>query len=273
MNSLLGALQEGRLVELPADRDKVRALTVLAKLIEAVPSVPPGTDVAAGVVLRESAGSTALGKGWACPHARLEREGDLQCAVGWSPSGVEYGAPDGRPVHILVMYLVPLDQKNAYLREISGIAKALQAQPDDALWARVRDLTQVRDALSDVIRASSGSSAPEARARMIQLAARQESTAGQPAGTALKGLAVQPVTIVGGPSVKPVILTQHRELMEQLETVPDLVATLARQGAVDAGAWRVVSPGAAACRSERAVFDCLAVKRGPERPAAQRPPP
>ena len=35
MNSLLEALQEGRMVELPDDRNKDRALTILANLIEA----------------------------------------------------------------------------------------------------------------------------------------------------------------------------------------------------------------------------------------------
>ena len=173
MNSLLEALQEGRMVELPDDRNKDRALTVLANLIEAIPSVPSGTDVAGAVGVRESAGSTALVKGWACPHARLGNDGDLVCAVGWSPSGIDYGAPDGRAVRIVAMYLVPLNQKNVYLREISGIARALQPQPDDAVWANIRDLTQARNAILDMITAGSESAGPEARARMIRLEARQ----------------------------------------------------------------------------------------------------
>ena len=171
MNSLLEALQEGRLVELPDDRNKERCLTILANLIEAVPAVPAGTDVAGAVLSREATGSTALGKGWACPHARLGNDGDLVCAVGWSPSGVDYGAPDNHPVRIVVMYLVPLNQKNSYLREISAIARVLQAQTDDATWANVHDLTQARNALLDMIGAALGSAAPEARARMVRLEA------------------------------------------------------------------------------------------------------
>ena len=266
MNSLLEALQKGRLVELPEDSNKERALTILANLIEAIPSVPAGTDVTGSVMSRESMGSTSLGKGWACPHARLGNEGDLLCAVGWSPSGVDYGAPDNRPVRILAMYLVPLNQKNVYLREVSGIAKALQAQPDDAMWANVRDLTQARNVLLDMIGAALESAGPEARARMIRLEARQAATQNQASGVTLSGLTVQALTIVAGPSLKPVVLAQHRELMEQLESVPDLVATLSRQGFADDGGWKVLSRGSTAYPAERVVFDCLAVRSLPERP-------
>lgn len=261
MNSLLEALQEGRLVELPDDRNKERCLTILANLIEAVPAVPSGTDVAGAVLAREATGSTALGKGWACPHARLGNDGDLVCAVGWSPAGVEYGAPDGQPVRILAMYLVPLNQKNSYLREISGIARVLQAQTDDATWANVHDLTQARNALLDMIGAALGAAAPEARARMVRLEARQAASAIQPpSGVTLAGLTVQALTIIAGPSLKTVVLAQHRDLMELLETAPDLAATLSKQGSMDVGGWRVLSRGATPYPADRILFDCLAVK-------------
>jgi PTS system nitrogen regulatory IIA component len=262
MNSLLEALQDGRLVELPDDRNKERALTILANLIEAIPSVPAGTDVTAAVMLRERAGSTALGKGWACPHARIENEGDLVCAVGGSPSGIEYGAPDGRPVHIMAMYLVPFNQKNAYLREVSGIAKALQAQTDDAIWSNISDLTRVRSALLDMITVASNAAGPEARARMIQLEARQAPP--QVSAVTLAGLAVQTLTVVAGPAMKPVVLSQNLELTTLLEAVPDLAGILSRQGFLDVGGWRILSRCTTPYCAERVVFDCLAVKQAPK---------
>lgn len=265
MNSLLGALQEGRLVELPDDRNKERALTILANLIEAIPSVPSGTDVAGSVMSRESTGSTALGKGWACPHARLGNEGDLLCAVGWSPSGVDYGSPDGKPVRLLAMYLVPQNQKNAYLREISGIAKALQSQPDDAMWTNVRDLTQVRNTLLDMIGSALESAGPEARARMIRLEARQAATATQTPIVSLAGITIHPLTIVAGSSLKPVVLTQQRELMSLLEAVPDLAATLTRQGYMEVAGWRILCRGSTDYPSERVAFDCLALRGASDR--------
>jgi mannitol/fructose-specific phosphotransferase system IIA component (Ntr-type) len=153
MNSLLEALQAGRLIELPEDRSKERALTILASLIEAVPTLPTGTDLTGAVLSREKTGSTALGNAWACPHARFPYEGDLVCAVGWSPVGIDYDAPDGRPVRIVVMYLVPSNQKNAYLKEVSSLAKALAAQGGGASWDTVRDLNQARTVLLDLVSA------------------------------------------------------------------------------------------------------------------------
>ena len=90
MESLLDALQEGRLIELPDD-NKDDALQFLAHIIEAIPSLPAGTDVLGLVMARERSTRTALGKGWACPHARVSFEEDLLCVVGWSPAGIDYG--------------------------------------------------------------------------------------------------------------------------------------------------------------------------------------
>lgn len=266
MNSLLEALQEGRMIELPEERNKDRILTILANLIEAIPSVSAGTDLAGAVLMREAAGSTALGKGWACPHARLGSEGDLLCAVGWSPSGVDYGAPDGRPVRIVAMYLVPHNQKNVYLREISGIAKVLQTQADDSMWADIRDLTQARNALLDMIATGLEAGGPEARARMIRLEARQATPPLSPVSMA--GLVVHALTVVAGPSVKPVVLTQDQELMMQLEAVSGLAGILSKQGFMDIGGWRVLSRGVMNYPAERVVFDCLAVRSMSERPGA-----
>jgi mannitol/fructose-specific phosphotransferase system IIA component (Ntr-type) len=273
MNSLLEALQEGRLVELPDDHNKEHALTILANLIEAIPSVPAGTDVAGSVMSREATGNTALGKGWACPHARLGNEGELLCAVGWSPSGVDYGAPDGKPVRLLAMYLVPLNQKNVYLREISNIAKALQTHSDDAMWDSVRDLTQARNTLLDMIGSALESAGPEARARMIRLEARQAAGTLPPPtqGLSLSGMTIHALTIVAGPSFKPIVLAQQRELIDTLEKAPDLASVLNRQGFVDVVGWRILSRGTTDYSADRVAYDCLAVKSLTDRLLPQSP--
>ena len=52
MKNLLHALQEGRFVELP-ETNKEKALNYLANLIEAMPDLTPGTDVAGAVLARD----------------------------------------------------------------------------------------------------------------------------------------------------------------------------------------------------------------------------
>ena len=78
MKTLLNALQEGRFVELP-ETNKEKVLNYLANLIEAMPDLSAGTDVAGAVLSRESQFNTSIGLGWACPHARTSHDGPMIC--------------------------------------------------------------------------------------------------------------------------------------------------------------------------------------------------
>ena len=128
MKALLNALQEGRLVELP-DNIKNDALEFLGTLLEAVPEVGD-EGINEKALARENQHNTGIGRGWACPHATSETDGEVLCAVGWSPTGIDYGSPDSVPVHLVVMYLVPDKQRNSYLKEISQLAKAIHQNED-----------------------------------------------------------------------------------------------------------------------------------------------
>lgn len=260
MRSMLQALQEGRLIELPEDKNKDRALMLLSNLIEAVTSIRPGTDVAGAVMARERVGSTVLGKGWACPHGRIVDEGDLLCAVGWSPVGLDYAVADDMPVRIVTLYLVPSNQKTAYLKEISCIARAIQSQTGDNRWERMSSLSQVREALLDMVSIGLESGGPEARARMIQLEVRQAAAEAARRPDALGDLNIQTVTIVAGPGIKPTALTQHPELIGIIEGIPDIAGLLTRNGVVEAQGWRILSRAMTNYQGERALFDCLAIR-------------
>ena len=109
---------------------------------------------------REQAANTALGIGWACPHARVPFDGDLLCVVGWSPTGIDYGAPDGCPVSIVVMYLVPDNQRNQFLREASMLAKAVTTYPQRVTPSSAPELNEVREHLLDLISSSKDTSGP-----------------------------------------------------------------------------------------------------------------
>jgi mannitol/fructose-specific phosphotransferase system IIA component (Ntr-type) len=257
MDSLLDALQEGRLIELP-DNNKEDALQVLAHIIEAIPSIPSGTDVVGLVTARERATNTALGMGWACPHARVPFEEDLLCVVGWSPTGLDYGAPDGIPVSIVVMYLVPENQRNHFLREVSMLAKALTACPGGEKLREARELNQVREHLLELIGTTKEAAGPDTRTRMIQLQARQ--TVAAIPSPELASLIVEPVSIVAGSGIRPVVLGQDRQLVELLDSAPGLVERVANAGVYQNGDWRVVKRGEVTYQGGRVVFDCLAIR-------------
>src|SRR5580692_591254 len=172
MKNLLNALQEGRFVELP-ETNKEKALNYLANLIEAMPELSPGTDVAGAVLSREGQFNTGIGMGWACPHMRTSHEGDIICAAGWSPQGIDYGACDGKPVHFVVMYYVPDSQKHVYLKEISALVKAIQRKQGEQDIAKFQTLAEARDWILDLVSSALESQVSDAKARMIHLEAKQ----------------------------------------------------------------------------------------------------
>jgi nitrogen PTS system EIIA component len=269
MDSLLDALQEGRLIELP-DNSKDHALQFLAHIIEAIPSVPSGTDVSGLVLARETSSITALGRGFACPHARVPYDDDLICSVGWSPQGIDYGAPDNGPVRIVIMYLVPDNQRNHYLKEVSTLAKALMDAAGDAL-SEAKDLDSVRNYLLDLVSTTKSQTGSGTRARMIQLETR--SSAVEVAATELlSNLTVVPVTIIFVQNQPPVVLGQNKLLVDLLDGASGLYESVASKGIFETNGWRIIKRNSVDYQSGRSAFDCLAVKVDtPSSPVQTRP--
>jgi mannitol/fructose-specific phosphotransferase system IIA component (Ntr-type) len=181
MRSILNALQEGRLFELPA-AGKDRALEFLARILDANPKIEVGTDAIEAIQRREQECNTGLGMGVAVPHIRAKREeGELFCAIGWSQAGIDYGAADGEHVHLVFMYYIPGAQKNVYLKEVSVLVKAIHKSGGIAPIEHAPDLTVVRNLLLDWVTAGLGETGPESVARMIKLEVKQAQTAPVPA--------------------------------------------------------------------------------------------
>ena len=258
MDSLLDALQEGRLIELP-DNEKQDALQLLAHIIEAIPSVPTDTDVAGLVLKREENYNTALGKGFAVPHARASFDGDLYCAVGWSPSGIAYGAPDGNPVHIVIMFLVPDNQRNYYLKEVSNIAKALNELHNEDSLKTADDLNTVRNYLLDLVTTAKSIVGPEARALMIQLEVRESIP--QLDLKDIANLVIEPLSIIISSNIKPITLSQNKELIDVLESSQNLNEFLNTNNKFfDYSGWRVLKRNSSNYQGGRIMYDCLAIK-------------
>ena len=257
MDTILDAIQEGRLFELP-ENDKWHALQFLAHIIEAFPETTVGTDVVGLVAKREEATNTAIGKGWACPHARVSYEEDLMCVIGWSPKGLDYGALDGTPVSIVVMYMVPDNQRNHYLREVSILAKTLETHPDLEKLHKVENLADVRHYLLDLVETARGSVGPDARAKMIRLQTRE--TLDKFSFRDLSNLIVEPVTLVTAVGLEHIVLTQNAELTEQLGSTKDVIERIEMDGVYQNGEWRILRRGSVNYPGGRATYDCLAIK-------------
>lgn len=261
MKALLNALQEGRLVELP-DNIKNDALEFLGALLEAIPEVAD-EGITEKAFAREKLHNTGIGKGWACPHATSDHDGELLCSVGWSPQGIDYGSPDGVKVHLVVMYFVPDSQRNGYLKEISQLAKAIYQNEDLQKLQELEELSEVRHALLDAITHAIESVTPEARARMIQLEVRHAQVEAEAEVTEIPGAVagmIFPLSILFEPGANPVILGQNSDLVREVEQVTDLIVELSKHGRVSKGPLHVVLRSSEHYAAERVLHDCIAYR-------------
>ena len=264
MKSLLRALQDGRLVELPTN-EKEAALKYLSHLIEAVPEMGSGIDLFDEVLKRERQTNSGIGLGVACPHVRVPGNGELLCSVGWSPAGIDYGSADAKKVHLVVMYFIPDVQKHAYLKEISGLAEAVRKLGDIQSIAKAEDIPAVRDHLLGWVSGTLESGDSQVRARMIRLETRQSQAASAPAP------AVDPKSGIGNilavifvtlSDQQKIALCENKELSGALER--DLtIAPLLKQGATfDRAGYRLVHRSTILHDPARPLYEYFALKLG-----------
>jgi mannitol/fructose-specific phosphotransferase system IIA component (Ntr-type) len=86
-----------------------------------------------------------VGNGLAIPHARL---GDIKrpaIAVGLCPRGMDFDAPDGQPVFVVILVLTPVENTNVHLSILADIARIFSSERVvHKLVTRVSTFTQLR---------------------------------------------------------------------------------------------------------------------------------
>ena len=193
-------------------------------------------------------------------------------AVGWSPAGIDYGAPDGNRVHLVVMYYIPESQKNVYLKEISSLAGAVRREGGIQPIADAHDIATVRERLLDWVTAAIDASIPEAKARMIRLESKQ-AAAEASASPALAGaLQIVSVLVLQVAGQKPIVLCQQPELAAALEKDERLSTLLPQSAQFDSGGFRLVPRSATQYPNARSLYEYSAVKLGTPQ-AKSLPPP
>jgi mannitol/fructose-specific phosphotransferase system IIA component (Ntr-type) len=257
LHTILQALEDGRVIELP-DNDKKDAFEVLASLLEAVPSVPAGTDIVGAVLSRESVSNTSLGNGWACPHAPVTFDGELVCSIGWSPAGIDYGKPDEPLVHLVIMFLVPDNQRSPYLKEVSTLVKVIGKHPESRDLEQIEDLNAVRLRLLDMAHFAMEDAGPDTRARMIQLKVR--AAVAPVMFPELENMVIEPLMIIAGPGIKTVVLTQNQELVDLTKDDETLATAMIDKTWHELKGWRIVRRSSTNYQGERVVYDCFAIQ-------------
>ena len=270
MRSILTALQDGRLFELPEGASKERVLGFLARILDANPNIEAGIEVIEEITLREKECNTGIGMGVAVPHVRARREeGDLFCAIGWSSQGIAYEAPDGMPVHLVVMYYIPGSQKNVYLKEVSTLVKAMRKSGGMEPIAKAPDLNAVRNLLLDWVSSVLGDAGPESVARMIKLEVKHSQAAEAPAtplavavpppgAPAIDGQAAAFSVLVAPPN-SPFVLASDAGLFATIEKDAGLAQRLCSSVPFAAGRHQIFVTGSTVYSGGRILYQCVAV--------------
>jgi mannitol/fructose-specific phosphotransferase system IIA component (Ntr-type) len=74
---------------------------------------------------REFSMTTAIGFGIGIPHAASDLVSEVVGALGRSRKGIQFDALDGKPVNLVLLFVVPQNQFQKHLHTLAGIAQLL----------------------------------------------------------------------------------------------------------------------------------------------------
>lgn len=134
-------LKEGQVVTGFSARDKWEAITRLLDLLIAQGRLreEQRTTAFAALAAREKVASTGMEFGVAIPHASVEGLEGALSAVGLSPGGVPFQAPDGQPARIIVLLLIPHRERLKHTATLAGIARLLNYEETRDALTRARN--------------------------------------------------------------------------------------------------------------------------------------
>ncbi len=125
---------------------KKKTLEMLSELMSSADGAPDSRAVAERLLAREKLGSTALGHGVAIPHGRCADLSNAVAAFIKLREGVDFDAPDGMPVDLVVDLLVPEDCTDGHLQLLAQLAELFsQGEVRDQLRSLISppDLLQI----------------------------------------------------------------------------------------------------------------------------------
>lgn len=80
------------------------------------------------ILAREKLGSTGIGQGIAIPHARSEKIEEIVVAIGLLENTIDFQAPDGEWVKLVILVGSPKGQNREYLSLVSELMRTFRNQ-------------------------------------------------------------------------------------------------------------------------------------------------
>ena len=128
MQALSQILTPGRTLCRVAGVSRKRLFESIAGAISTDQLSLPASEVLTQLAAREKLGSTGLGQGIAIPHCRIENCTHPLGTLITLDDPVDFDAPDGLPVDLIFVLLVPSEAHQQHLDILAGVAGLFNQQ-------------------------------------------------------------------------------------------------------------------------------------------------
>ncbi len=123
---LLDFLDENHIAVGIKSGTKEEIIKTLATQLYSANSMPlPQNEFIQQVLDRESSETSCLGEGLMIPHAVIDGGSEVTGILGLSSDGLEFDAPDGRPVHAVLLLATPEADRRRHLEVLAAFASAI----------------------------------------------------------------------------------------------------------------------------------------------------
>ena len=146
---MLHCFSGGTVVAHLASRDKYEAIRELIRNAPVFDGSAVRDKIAEAVIAREKLLSTGLGRGVAVAHGTTDAVSEIVIALGISSVGIDYGAADEAPVHLLFVITNPPGMQAEYLLALAAVTRLVrdeafreslrQEAPPQAIESRICD--------------------------------------------------------------------------------------------------------------------------------------
>lgn len=108
------------------ETDKYAIIERMCKALEGHPQVHDAQALHEAMVKREQIASTAVGNNIAIPHVKIPEIDDYVLVVGRHKAGIDFGASDQQPVHLVFMLAASDKQAREFVRMLAKVTHLLK---------------------------------------------------------------------------------------------------------------------------------------------------
>jgi len=150
MENSLGDVFDLRSIKLCLD-GKTKDM-VFVELIDAITDLYPecnAAEILAEIQARENKMTTGISSGIAVPHAYCNGITNITGAIGISQHGIDYGALDNKPVHVVFLLTISKEKQENHLHILSILFQLAQSEAINKIKS-AKNAEEIHNILSQV---------------------------------------------------------------------------------------------------------------------------